>query len=125
MKTENNEYKNFREIIDESKDELASYIDNRITLLKLTAYEKVASSFSYIIYGLIIAVFLLVLCLFLLIGSGLSLGEYLDNYALGFGILGAGVLIILIIIILCRKALRKFLINHTLRTIKKIESDEN
>lgn len=119
-----NEYNDFKELIDESKSDLSSYIEKRVALAKLTAYEKIAKSSSYIIYGLIISVLVLIICSLLFICAGLFIGEMLHNFSAGFGILILIILIIMVIIILNQKKIRQFFVNLTLRTIKEIEADE-
>lgn len=126
MKIENkgNEYQDFSELIDESKADISSYIDKRITLAKLKTYEKVASASSYIVYSLIIAVLVLILSGLFLFGIAIFIGEALHNYSAGFGILILIILAMLVSVFLCRKALRRYFVNMTIRTIKKIEEDE-
>lgn len=125
MKSKTESYHDFNEIWDESKADIASYIEKRLALTKLRVYEKLASSFSFIIYGLVLAAFVLILFSLLLIGSGLLLGEVLHNYAAGFGILILFILFCLLIVIFNRKKMRRLFINTTLSIIKQIESDED
>lgn len=125
MKNNNEEYQNFSELIDESKADLSSYIEKRLTLAKLKAYEKIASASSYIIYGLIMSVFALILFILVLVGLGFIIGDLLNNYAAGFGVLIIITLIALFALILNAKKVRRTFINITLRTIKKIEVDED
>ncbi|SHF97582.1 phage holin family protein [Dysgonomonas macrotermitis] len=122
---EKNEYQDFTELIDESKADLSSYIDKRLTLAKLKAYEKGASATSYIIYSLIIAVFILILFALFLFGLALLIGEALHNYSAGFGVLILIILAMLGLTFLFRRPLRRFFVNMTVRTIKKIEDDED
>lgn len=124
MKNNSQEYNDFKELIDESKADLSNYIEKRLTLAKLKVYEKVASSFSYIIYSLMVVAFVLILFFLALIGLGLFLGEVLNNYSLGFGILILFILIVFVIIMMNSRRVRKSFVNITLRTIKKIEEDE-
>jgi predicted ABC-type exoprotein transport system permease subunit len=125
MKSDPNEYDNFKELIGKSKTDLTSYLEKRLTLAKLRAYEKLASSFSYIAYSLIVCLFALILFILFFLGLGLFIGEQLDNYSLGFGILTVILLIALVVIILNQKSIRRSLVNLALRTIKKIEKDED
>lgn len=119
-----NEYSNFKEVIGESKADLLEYINKQIQLFKLNAYEKIAKSASYLFYILMAVVIGLIFFIMLLIGIGLTLGEALNNYALGFGILILFILLILVGIFVFGKKVRKAFVNMTLSTIKKIESDE-
>lgn len=125
MKSNNEEYQNFKELIDESKADLSSYIEKRLTLAKLKAFEKIASTSSYIIYGLMMSVFALILFILILVGLGFFIGDLLNNYAAGFGILILITLVALFVLIFNAKRVRRAFVNITLRTIKKIEVDED
>lgn len=127
MKIENerDEYQDFSELIDESKTDLSNYIDKRVALAKLKIYEKIASTSSYIVYSLIISVLVLILSGLFLFGIAIFIGEALHNYSAGFGILILIILTMLILVFLCRKSLRRYFVNMTIRTIKKIEEDED
>ncbi len=125
MKNNNEEYQNFSELIDESKADLSSYIEKRLTLVKLKAFEKIASASSFIIYGLMMSVFALILFILILVGLGFVIGELLNNYAAGFGVLILITLVALLGLILNAKRIRRAFVNITLRTIKKIEVDED
>lgn len=125
MKNNNEEYQNFSELIDESKADLSSYIEKRLTLAKLKAFEKIASASSFIIYGLMMSVFALILFILILVGLGFFIGELLNNYAAGFGVLILITLVALFALILNAKRIRRAFVNITLRTIKKIEVDED
>lgn len=125
MKSNNEEYQNFSELIDESKADLSSYIEKRLTLAKLKAFEKISSASSYIIYGLMMSVFALILFILILVGLGVVIGDLLNNYAAGFGVLLLITLVALFALIFNAKRIRRFFLNLTLSIIKKIESDED
>lgn len=127
MKIENerDEYQDFSELIDESKIDLSNYIEKRLALAKLKVYEKIASASSYIVYSLIISVLGLILAGLFLFGIAIFIGEALHNYSAGFGILILIILTMMILVFLCRKSLRRYFVNMTIRTIKKIEEDED
>lgn len=123
--TESNEYNNFKELIDESKADLSGYIEKRLEFFKLTAYEKTANMFSRILYSSVIIAFALILFFLFLLTTGLYIGKALQNYPAGFGILILFILLLMVIVILCRKPLKRLLIDITLKAINKIENDED
>lgn len=125
MKSNQNEYNNFKELLDESKADISSYVEKRLALAKLRIYEKVASSFSHIIYSLLICLFAFVVFTLVFLGLGLFIGEQLGNFSLGFGILTLVLLFFMFIVIANQRKVRRFLVNLTLRTINKIEKDED
>ncbi|MEN9918639.1 MAG: hypothetical protein RL662_1075 [Bacteroidota bacterium] len=125
MQSKQHEYANFKELIDESKADLSNYIEKKMLLVKLRTYEKVASTFSYILYSLVFFVFTLILFFTLLLGAGLFLGSLLDSYSAGFAILSLFVILILIVSALNQKKIRRYFFNQTLHLIRKIENDED
>lgn len=124
MKNNQNEYENFKELLEESKSDISSYVEKRLMLAKLRIYEKVASSFSYIAYSVVVCIFAIILFILIFLGLGLFIGEQLGNYSLGFGILTLVVFGILFLVIGFQRRVRRALVNLTLRIIKKIEKDE-
>lgn len=125
MKTKSEEYHDFKEVIDGSKKEFSDYIDKRLALTKLKAYEKIANFSSRIMYGVVILVFVFILAILSVITAALFLGRLLQNHALGFGIVFLVFIVLVILISLNKKRVRRFFVNKTLRTIKRIESDED
>lgn len=124
-KTKNEEYHDFNDLIDESKKDISDYIDKRLALTKLKADEKIANFSSRIMYGVVILVFVFILSILSVITASLFLGRLLHNHALGFGIVFLVFIILIILISLNKKRVRRFFVNKTLRTIKRIESDED
>lgn len=118
------EYLDFNELLDESKQDLLNYIDRRLTLIKLKFYEKIANFSSRIMYALILLVFGLVMFFMSFIALGLYFGQLLNNYAAGFGIIIIICVTCILIFIANRKRVKIIFVNLTIRTLKKIESDE-
>ena len=79
---------------------------------------------SRVLYGLILLVIGLIMLLLSFITLGLYLGQLLGNYAAGFGIMILAGLLSLMLFIINRKSVRKFFVNLTIRTLRRIESDE-
>ena len=123
-KKQEEEYQDLNEIIDESKQDLLDYIDRKLALAKLRLYEKIANFSSRVLYGLILLVIGLIMLLVSFITLGLYLGQLLGNYAAGFSIMILAGLLSLILFIINRKSVRKYFVNLTIRTLRRIESDE-
>lgn len=117
-------YNDFNELFDGSKKDISEYIEKRLSLTKLKAYEKIANFSSRMLYGIVMFVFALILSILLVITAGLFLGHLLHNHSQGFGIVFLVFIVTMILIALNKKRVRRFFVNKTLRTIKKIESDE-
>ena len=118
------EHYDFAGFYEKIKSDLQSYLSNKIDWFKLTSYEKIALAFSHL--GFIIIVWVLATTIFFLsiIAIGLTLGEALQNYALGFGLTFLGVILILIVTVLAAKSIRRLLANFAVKIIRKIESNE-
>lgn len=107
------------------REDLSNYIDKRLELLKLSTYEKLAQSGSYMLYGLIILLFVCTISLLSLLGLAFFIGSYFDSLALGFGVLVVITLLIMGVFILFGKQIRKSSVNMVIRTLRKIDLDED
>lgn len=126
MKTNNKEeYHDFSELISGSKQDISDYIDKRIALVKLKTYEKAANFSSRIMYGVVISAFVVILSILFVITAALYLGRLFNDYSLGFGIVFLAFIVVLILVALNKRRVRRFFVNKTLRTIKRIEEDED
>lgn len=124
MPNNSEEDKSLNVLVDEIKLELLSYINRRVRLFKLDAYEKLSISASSLGYGLIVLAVIAVILFFLLIGMAFFIGELLKNLAAGFGIMALFSLFVLLMIVLCRKVIKRSILHTTIRFIRKVEADE-
>lgn len=106
------------------KEDISNYIDKRLELFKLTAYEKLAQSSSYILFGLIILLLVCVIFLLSLLGLAFFIGSYFDSLGLGFGILVVITLLIMAVFIAFGKQFRRSSVNLVIKILRKIEMDE-
>lgn len=116
--------KNLSTVLEDLKLELLSYINRRIRLFKLDAYEKASISSSILGYGLIVFSIILVTLFFILLGLAFFVGELLNSQAAGFGIMALFSLFVLFIVFLCRKKIKRSILNHTIKIIRKVEANE-
>ncbi|MBB4036702.1 multidrug efflux pump subunit AcrB [Dysgonomonas hofstadii] len=120
----NPEDKNLNTLLDDIKQELLSYINRRLKLLKLESYEKLSKSASYMGYGLIVLVTLSFIIFFVLMGMAFLVGELLGSLAKGFGVMALFSLLILTIVFLLRKPIMKAILYKSINFFRKVESDE-
>jgi hypothetical protein len=116
--------KSLNTLIEEIKLELLSYINGRVRLFKLDAFEKISISVSGLGYALIILAIVAVILFFLLIGMAFFISELLNSLAAGFGIMALSSLLVLLIVVLCRKKIKQSILCSSIRFIRKIEDDE-
>lgn len=117
------EKKDFETLFSEIKTDLASYLNKRLTIIKLKTYEKGSISGSYIVFGAIVLMMSFSIFLLILLCVGFFLGELLNSSAAGFGILVFATLMILIIFIANGKRIRRVITNSIVSLIKDIEKD--
>lgn len=103
-----------KNIAEEIKENLVSYIDLKGKIFKLSAYENIAQTTAILTYGLIFLTISLFTILFIFVTLGLILGTYLNSFAGGFAIISALYLLILALIFINRKKLKELLIEKIL-----------
>jgi hypothetical protein len=113
-----------RLLLDSLRLELSGYINKRLRLFKLDAFEKGSIAFSYIIYGLIVFIIVLSILFFFLFGLAFLLGDILGNNSAGFGILFGISVIALLIIIGFRKRIKRYVLMKSIALLRKIDANE-
>ncbi len=108
---------NLGTIFSEIKTDLVELINAKVELLKLEAFEKTSVVGSFLIYGLIIMNLIFFAFLFAFIALGFWIGDWVGNLAGGFGIVTLIYLIILTILIACRKPIFTSLQNLFLKEL--------
>lgn len=98
-------------------DTLKEFASKKIELLKMEATEKAAVSVGTIVFASLIALFFLFFIILLNIGLGLLIGYYLGNYAYGMLIMAGIYLLLIVITILTKKALKTKVANLIIKTI--------
>ena len=93
------------------KDDLSIYISNRFQLLKLQTYVKTSKTSALVLYGviLIFSIFLSLCMIFTTLA--IYIGELLESMSLGFAIVSAFTIIIVLIAILSRNSVKNKLTN--------------
>lgn len=93
---------------------VSEFAEKRLTILKLNAAEKSASTVSFLILFLIVLVLVSSVSLFALLALAFFLSDQLDSYAKGFGLVSLILLFLMILIILLRKPL---IINPAVKSV--------
>lgn len=76
--------KDAEQIFRKLKEDLSAYVELKVELLKLTAYERTGKLVSVLSYGLILLFLAFFAILFIFLALGFFLGDILDNVAGGF-----------------------------------------
>ncbi|HBT85059.1 MAG: phage holin family protein [Fermentimonas sp.] len=119
------EEKKVSTLFEEMRDDIGKYINSTLELGKLEAYEKLSLGSSAFLYGLILAGVCLMALLFILVAAGLYLAELLGSLWIGFGIVAAFALLIVIVLLIIKKPLNKKFTNKIIRfLLKQDDKDE-
>lgn len=113
------EEKNISTLFEEMKSDVSNYINNRIKLAKLEAFEKGSKAGANAGYGLILAVCIFWGLFFALITLALYLSGILGSYTVGFGITAGGILFIVLILLLAGKAIKGSITNKIISQLNK------
>src|SRR5215831_11455100 len=109
----------------ESREVLEKYIQDRLLLLKLQLTEKISKLVAAMFTSLLIAVLGFFILLFLSIMAGYLFASLTGSTFLGFGIVAAFYLILLIVIIAIRKnVIHKNIINMVIEVMFEKTKDE-
>ena len=104
----------------DTKSKFRQYIQQRILLLRLQATDKISRIAAAIITSVLLVVIGVFFLVFLSITAGLWLGEILNSYAAGFGIIALFYLLVLLFVIFgWKKMLQNSFINKLIRLFHK------
>lgn len=98
---------------------IKQYAENRLELLKLEASEKSSQLIGGIIVYSLVIFFAFFFFILLNIGIGLLIGHYLDNYAYGVLIVSGFYLLVIVLVLALKKAIKLRIINKFLKTLYK------
>ena len=117
------EEKKVSTLFEEMRKDISNFINSTLELGKLEVFEKISLSASAIVYGLMLGSALVIALLFILVTAGLYLGEMLQSYWMGFGIVAAFTLLITIIILIVGGPFKKKFTSRVVRFLMK--NDDN
>jgi len=106
------------------KEELVSYVDLHLKLLKLDTYEQTGRLASLFTYGLLLVLSIFFVTLFIFIGLGALIGELIGHLAAGFGVVALLYCLLLAILIGCKKKLQLYVMNTVIAALRKNETGE-
>jgi hypothetical protein len=101
----------------DSKIAVEKYVEDRILLIRLQAAEKISKLSSAMFSGLLIAVLSFFIILFLSMMAAWYFGQLLENVFLGFGIISAFYILMLVLLLVFRKKLLEKSITNTVINI--------
>lgn len=112
-------------LFEEMRDDVTNFISSSLELGKLEVYERVSLGSAVLSYGLIIGGIALIAIFFGLVAAALYLGELLQNYWAGFGIVAAFSILVLLILLLFKKQFSKTVTNNVVRFLRAQDDKED
>ena len=106
------------------RDDVSNYISSSLELGKLEVYEKISLGSAAVIYGLLIGAIVLIAFFFTLVTVGLYLGELLQNFWAGFGIVAAFAFLTLLCMLLLKKYFNKKFTNKVIRFLMSQDDEK-
>ena len=115
---------NLSELLSAIKAEIRDWIEIRLKLLQLNVFEKTAVVGSFLIYGVIIINLLFFAVLFAFFALSFLIGKWINSVAGGFAIISFFYLLILVLMLLFRKAIFTGLQNLLLKELNTEQEEE-
>lgn len=126
QKISNDRYedKDLNTLFEDLKDEVIDYVNKKFRYFKLYTFEKISIILSLIGLAIVVLILTIGMLFFGLLGIAFLIGEILNSFAGGFGILFGCMFLCLIFVVIFQKKIRRFLMNKAIILMRKIESDE-
>lgn len=109
--------KETEQIFKKLKEDVFTYVELKVELLKLTAYERTGELVSVLSYGLILLFLAFFAVLFIFLALGFFLGDLLDNVAGGFAIVALLYMVLFAIIVFNKDKIRLSVINEIIAVL--------
>ncbi len=107
------------------KNDISTYVETRLELMKLNTYERVAKTMAVFSYGIVLVLLAFFAILFLFLALGFFLGEMLNSVALGFLIVVGLYLLLFGVILLFRDKISAKVTNEIITAMmSKDEKDD-
>ncbi len=103
--------KDAEKVFRELKDDVSAYAELKLELIKLNTYERIGKVIAILSYGLLLSALILITILFAMLTLGFLLSKWLDSTTIGFGIVAALYLILVVLVILNKNRIRLNVIN--------------
>ncbi len=109
----------------ESKKKLEQYVKDRLLLLKMQAVEKISQVAAKLFSALVIAMLTFFVLLFISIMAGYFFADLTGSFYIGFGIVAALYLLLLLLVLKFRKAwIEKKVTDEIIETVFDKTNDE-
>lgn len=103
----------FREL----KKDVSTYIEIKLELLKLDAYERMGKVITILSYGAILLFLAFFAILFIFLALGFFLGELFDSVGAGFSVVAVLYVLLITIILTSKEKIQKSVLNTIISTL--------
>ena len=101
------------------KDDLQSYVNTQLQLVKLTIYEKSARAVALLALGLALFFTLLFALLFIFLSLGFFLSDLLGSSTLGFSAVALAYILLFTVLLLLRKRISRKIEDTVIKELTK------
>lgn len=116
--------KNAEEVFRELKDDVSTFAELKLELIKLTTYERISKLIAVLSYGLLLSALMTVAVFFALLAFGVLLSNWLGSMAAGFAIVTALYLLQILLVILYKNRIRRKVINIIIAALNTEEKED-
>jgi len=113
--------KNVEDVFRELKEDISTYAELKLELIKLNAYEQSGKVLAVLSYGLLLFALVATALLFILLTLGFLLSEWLNSTVAGFGIVATLYILQIAVVILNKNRIRKKIINIVISALNTNE----
>ncbi|MBC5620492.1 MULTISPECIES: phage holin family protein [Butyricimonas] len=107
------------------KNDISTYVETRLELMKLNTYERVAKTMAVFSYGIVLVLLAFFAILFLFLALGFFLGEILNSVALGFLLVVGMYLLLFGLILLFREKISARVTNEIITAMMSKDEKED
>ncbi|MDR1523751.1 MAG: phage holin family protein [Tannerella sp.] len=111
----------FREL----KDDISTYAELKLELIKLNAYERIGKVIAVFSYGLLLSALIFFAILFAMLALGFLLNKWLDSTTAGFAIVAGLYVMLILLVIFNRERIRLLVINIIISALNSNEQEKD
>ncbi|MDR0395124.1 MAG: phage holin family protein [Tannerella sp.] len=117
--------KNVENVFCELKDDITTFAELKLELIKLNTYERISKLIAILSYGLLLFALVFITMQFALLTLGFALSKWLDSTTGGFCIVAAIYLIQVFAVIFYGERIRRKVINIVISTLNSNEQNRD
>jgi len=113
--------KDAEKVFRELKDDVSTYAELRLELLKINAYERIGKMIGILSYGLLLSALVLITLLFVMLTLGFLFSNLLGSTAAGIGIVAAFYLMLVVVVMVNKNRISLKVTNIIISALQSID----